>query len=77
MAWDTVLGQRALESICGMEKEVSDISRKQISLRDYFAAQALAGFLACPTTGGNPDEFAKQAYRFADAMIKAKETKED
>lgn len=40
-----------------------------MSLRDYFAGQALAGLLACDETGGRKERFAKVAYEYADAML--------
>ena len=43
-----------------------------MSLRDYFAAQAMAGFLAQPGII-NPTQDAALAYRMADAMLKARE----
>ena len=45
-----------------------------MTLRDYFAAKAMQGFIS---RGGNYDaEFdADRAYVFADAMLKARETK--
>jgi hypothetical protein len=47
-----------------------------MSLRDYFAGQALAGMLACTDTeDATPDGAAKWAYRYADAMLTAR-TKE-
>lgn len=39
-----------------------------LTLRDYFAAQAMAGFLAIPG-GVNPEMEANLAYRIADAML--------
>lgn len=49
-------------------------------LRDYFAAQALAGMLAhqgldakCPWS--NTDLFARYCYAMADAMLKARKEK--
>lgn len=50
-----------------------------MTLRDYFAAQALTGYLAY----GHPaiimgtfiDESAKVAYEYADSMLKAREGK--
>lgn len=45
-----------------------------VTLRDYFAAAALQGLMAY----GSPscrDSDAKQAYRLADAMLKAREAK--
>ena len=46
-----------------------------MTLRDYFAGQALAGALADPTCDVSPIELAKIAYREADAMLKAREAK--
>ena len=47
-----------------------------MTLRDYFAGQALAGLLAAGTTyggaayaGQNHEKLAKDAYAFSDAMI--------
>lgn len=40
-----------------------------MSLRDYFAGQALAGLLACPKTSGGEEAFALHAYKYADAML--------
>lgn len=46
-----------------------------MSLRDYFAGQALTGILL-EHKAGNPEYFAKAAYDFADAMLKQREIKE-
>ncbi len=48
-----------------------------MTLRDYFAAAALQGFMAAHTSGGClvDDLYAKYAYDLADAMIKAREAK--
>lgn len=43
-----------------------------MTLRDYFAGQALAGVASDPTADMNNPERAKWAYRMADAMIKAR-----
>ena len=48
-----------------------------MTLRDYFAGQALAGALADPTCDVSPVELAKIAYIEADAMLAARERKED
>lgn len=42
-----------------------------MSLRDYFAAKALASMLSGPTEirEGTPELAAKLSYRFADAML--------
>ena len=44
-----------------------------MSLRDYFAAQALAGFLGHPEDTGKSDIAAKYAYEIADAMLAQRE----
>ena len=51
-----------------------------MTLRDYFAAKALSGWLASypescthPIVAGNADEVAKHSYMLADAMLKARE----
>ena len=46
-----------------------------ISMRDYFAAAALQGNIAHPEVTGNRDDIARDAYEYADAMLKAKEAK--
>ena len=43
-----------------------------MTLRDYFAAKAMQGLLAS-NIKDRIDEFAKQAYIVADAMMKARE----
>ncbi len=43
-----------------------------MSLRDWFAGQALAGLLASPETNMPFDVAAPLAYRHADAMLKAR-----
>jgi hypothetical protein len=45
-----------------------------MTLRDYFAAKAMNGLLSDSTcdTGGW-DDFAREAYVIADAMLKARE----
>lgn len=44
-----------------------------MTLRDYFAAKALQGLTADGTTGGTFAEYASDAYRYADAMLAARE----
>ncbi|MDZ7892364.1 MAG: hypothetical protein U5L73_11480 [Rhodoferax sp.] len=44
-----------------------------MSLRDYFAAQALTGMLADPNLKAMPDEFARRSYALADAMLEARQ----
>ena len=47
-----------------------------MTLRDYFAAKAMLGLLACPaTTTRNENMYACDAYTMADAMLKAREQK--
>jgi hypothetical protein len=43
-----------------------------MSLRDYFAGQALAGMMATGREVG-PDLYAEVAYAMADAMLKERE----
>lgn len=49
------------------------LNRPGISIRDYFAAAALQGSIACVGSGGDWNDFAKDAYKYADAMLKARE----
>jgi len=44
-----------------------------MDLRDYFAAKAMQGMMADHTIDNYPDEYAKHAYRIADAMMKERE----
>ena len=47
-----------------------------MSLRDWFAGQALAGILSNPGTFGGEDllpHIGQVVYKFADAMLKARE----
>lgn len=44
-----------------------------MSLRDYFAGQALIGLISCPDiTLGHAGDYASRAYEYADAMLKAR-----
>lgn len=44
-----------------------------MTLRDYFAAKAMQGILACPTHHGNMSAgIAGESYLIADAMLKAR-----
>lgn len=43
-----------------------------MTLRDWFAGQALNGMLSDPNLSAEPEEFADYAYRHADAMLKAR-----
>lgn len=44
-----------------------------MSLRDYFAAKAMQGMLACEMLRATEQEFSERAYAIADAMLKARE----
>lgn len=48
--------------------------REGMSLRDYFAGQALSGELAKADGYVTPDKLAEYAYQIADAMILARKT---
>ena len=59
----------------GSEVARDDIDKMRVSLRDYFAAKALAGILSNHydddvMSGKKPIELAKEAYLIADAMLK-------
>jgi hypothetical protein len=45
-----------------------------MTLRDYFAAKAMQGMLACPVQPqSGADLYARDAYFVADAMLKARD----
>ena len=44
-----------------------------MSLKDYFAPQALQGMIAEPSLKATPEEFAQRAYMVAEAMLKARD----
>ncbi|MCK6916342.1 hypothetical protein [Enterobacter roggenkampii] len=57
-----------------------DFGGRGLTVRDYFAAKALSGWLASypescthPIVAGNADEVAKHSYMLADAMLRARE----
>lgn len=56
------------------DQEAMSYGFEGMSLRDWFAGQALAGFA---TTSGHfdPKKFAQTAYLLADAMLAAREAK--
>jgi len=73
-------------NIDGVKCELRGV-QKGMSLRDYFAAAALTGLLADPTSsvaeedenadaGDVQADYAAVAYQYADAMLKARERKE-
>lgn len=47
-----------------------------MSLRDYFAGQALAGLNAVPESNMTAEDEARWAYASADAMLKERQRKE-
>ena len=46
-----------------------------MTLRDWFAGQALAGLIADQSRDGSADDRARYAYAYADAMLRAREVK--
>lgn len=61
-------------------KEPGWHGRAGMTLRDYFAAKALQGYLASYANPGainspSPMDAAKSAYRYADAMLEARKQK--
>lgn len=44
-----------------------------MTLRDYFAAKAMQGYLIAPDTGWDFDEIVAASYKMADAMLEARE----
>ena len=59
------------------DKAPDTIIHDGMTLRDYFAAKAMEGFIACASHKGiytpPDDELASSAYQLADAMMKARE----
>jgi hypothetical protein len=47
-----------------------EVTYTGLSLRDYFAGQALAGLFTAVTADDDPPAVAALCYRFADAMLK-------
>jgi hypothetical protein len=43
-----------------------------MTLRDYFAAKAMQGLLACPKGEGENEKYAQWSYEYADAMLAEK-----
>ena len=44
-----------------------------MTMRDYFAAKAMQGYLIAPDCGLDFDEIATASYKMADAMLRARE----
>jgi hypothetical protein len=60
-----------------MNEHQTDPCYEGMTLRDWFAGQALAGYLAAPTASNTPHQVnatacAEYMYEIADAMLKAK-----
>ncbi len=55
------------------ERGVVEIYDQGMSLRDYFAAKALAGIMVGGTKGDPIDSLADLSYKMADAMLKARQ----
>lgn len=66
--------QRDIESFRADDFEMCStiVERGGMSLRDWFAGQALAGLLGNDQRGGPMPTFAAEAYEAADAMIAAR-----
>jgi hypothetical protein len=43
-----------------------------MTLRDYFAAKAMQALLGNPEIDGEPSAYSQLAYKYADAMLKAR-----
>jgi len=53
---------------------MGEVAQEGMTLRDYFAAKAMQGMLACPVQPqSGADLYARDAYFVADAMLKARE----
>ena len=51
----------------------TEVNGNGLSLRDYFAGQALAGILASANFGDTKDWLPRKAYGLADAMLAARQ----
>ena len=62
--------------VYGNQKTTSLGAQGGMSLRDYFAAKAMQGFISNPelVLMYNAEDTAKWAYERADAMLKARES---
>ena len=67
---DTKTGGPAFPFVCDADFDYGT----GMTLRDYFAAKAMQGMLACPVQPqSGADMYARDAYFVADAMLKARE----
>ena len=57
--------------------ELANIKWEGMTLRDYFAAKAMQGIISSEQHGDEefvtPEMYARDAYKYADAMLKARE----
>ncbi len=71
----------ALAQIQKLKRRVGSIEdgcQTGMTLRDYFAGQALIGIYSNPMVdNGKPDGYARSAYRIADAMLLARQEVSD
>lgn len=71
-AWSTVIGQRTMESICSISRDMEKLP----TLRDQFAMSAMNS-LACTPWGfeAGAEHLARECYKIADAMLAARKEK--
>lgn len=55
-----------------MTKKKETPGIEEIKLRDFFAAFIIQGLIAEPSLQATEEEFAKRAYKVADAMMEAR-----
>ena len=72
IAMMTIGGGQAFPSTQPLGGNGSTVSSAGMSLRDWFAGQALNGDASRERTHFNYDDIAEHAYRFADAMLAAR-----
>ena len=60
----------------GYHRDGNSADHQGMTLRDWFAGQALVGHLAFPRSDLSPRQAAILSYACADAMIEAREEKE-
>lgn len=63
----------AFPAISGLSNQEGSYYVPGMSLRDYFAAKAMAGLCACPNVKTDEPTLAKASYMVADAMLKERE----
>lgn len=65
-------GGPAFPSVLYSHERAENWSTDGMSLRDWFAGQALVGLMANNDTSANPGAYARLAYEQADAMLAAR-----